>query len=115
MKILIAIPRAEASCPLSRMHTHKCVYVRARITALRVRKVRRVTRRANDDDTLISPGGRGSFFKGQQGGKSDPGELLNEGDETRSWRMKGRKSCRRRRREDDDDDDNDDDEVPSAC
>lgn len=33
----------------------------------RVRKVRRVTRRANDDDTLISPGGRGSFFKGQRG------------------------------------------------
>lgn len=88
------------------------MYVRARITTLRVRKVRRVTRRANDDDTLISPGGRGSFFKGQRGGKSDPGELLNEeGDETRSCRMKGRKSCKRRREEDDDDDD----EVPSAC
>ena len=27
----------------------------------------RVTRRANDDDTLISRGGRGSFFKGQPG------------------------------------------------
>jgi len=111
MKILIVIPRAEASCPLSRMHTYKCVRARARITTLRVRKVRRVTRRANDDDTLISPGGRGSFFKGQRGGKSDPGELLNEeGDETRIWRMKGRKNCRRR--EEDDDDDND--EVPSA-
>ena len=33
---------------------------------------RRVTRRANDDDTLISRGGRGSFFKGQPGR-----ELLN--------------------------------------
>lgn len=92
------------------------MYVRARITAHRVRKVRRVTRRANDDDTLISPGGRGSFFKGQRGGKSDPGELLNEeGDETRSWRMKGRKSCRRRRRRRRVEDDDDDDEVPSAC
>jgi len=94
-------------------HVRVCMCTRAR-TALRVRKVRRVTRRANDDDTLISPGGRGSFFKGQRGGKSGPGELLNEeGSETRSWRVKGRKSCRRRREEDDDDDD-DDDEVPSA-
>lgn len=92
-------------------HAQVCTCARARITALRVRKVRRVTRRANDDDTLISPGGRGSFFKGQRGGKNDPGELLNEeGDETRSWRMKGRKNCRRREDEDDDDDD----EVPSA-
>lgn len=113
MKIPIVIPRAEASCPLSRMHTYANVYVCARVTALRVRKVRRVTRRANDDDTLISPGGRGSFFKGQRRGKNGPGELLNEkGSETRSWRVKGRKRCRRRREEEEDDDD--DDEVPSA-
>lgn len=92
---------------------HAQVYVR--VTALRVRKVRRVTRRANDDDTLISPGGRGSFFKGQRGGKSGPGELLNEeGSETRSWRVKGRTSCRRRRRREEDDDEDNDDEVPSA-
>lgn len=38
----------------------------------RVCTVRRVTRRANDDDTLISRRGRGSFFKGQPGR-----ELLN--------------------------------------
>lgn len=95
-------------------HACECVRARARVTALRVRKVRRVTRRANDDDTLISPGGRGSFFKGQRGGKSGPGELLNEErGETRSWRVKARKRCRRRREEEDDDDD-DDDDVPSA-
>lgn len=48
------------------MLTRSCARTRS-ATALRVRKVRRVTRRANDDDTLISPGGRGSFFKGQRG------------------------------------------------
>jgi len=77
-----------------------CVRARARVTALRVRKVRRVTRRANDDDTLISPGGRGSFFKEQRGGKrAARGELLNEeGGETRSWRVKGRKKTMQKKK-----------------
>lgn len=77
MKILIAIPRTKREresfpfsfclmCIVIDAHTHARTHARARsAAALRVRKVRRVTRRANDDDTLISPGGRGSFFKGQ--------------------------------------------------
>jgi len=90
-----------------------------------VRKVRRVTRRANDDDTLISPGGRGSFFKEQWGERAAQEsscigrETKREVEEWREERDAAAAATEEEEEEeddddDDDDDDEDDDEVFSA-
>lgn len=78
-----------------------------------MRKVRRVTRRANDDDTLISPGGRGSFFKGQRGGRAAQESSCMRREAKREvgeWREGRDAAAAEEEEEDEDDNDNDDDE-----
>lgn len=76
---------------------------------LRIR-TRRVTRRANDDDTLISRGGRGSFFKGQPGRER---ELLNvsEGKVAEKRTANSAEGNKNSRTGNDDDDNDDEDEA----